>query len=292
MTTVIDEIKAMAMLSHPFILKMYAWCKEPNAVVYECARKGNVVTAYGSDGFSFPHALKMCEHVANAVVYLHSWSPRAIVHGCLLPKNVLVTERWHAKLVKCGKSLRSDFQDYLSSTIARDGVLDSAVPYTAPEVLAAEQPLCTTASDVFSLGVLVIEILNGQMPYKSAMEAGIAFEELKQKIVGGDLSAMTEIKSSWGPGLSSALTSALDREPEKRTDAGVVCHALHLVMQQMESLDSKLLAADIKETEQQELVEETIEDTLALWGRIRIKPEQIKKGRKLGVGGFADVYSW
>ena len=281
----VEEIQAMAMLSHPFILKMYAWCKTPNAIVYECAKKGNVVSAYGSEGFSFPHAVRMSEQVANAVVYLHSWSPAAIVHGCLLPKNVLVTERWHAKLVKCGKSLRSDFQDYLSKKILREGDLDSAVPYTAPEVMAAEQPACATASDAYSLAVLVVEILKGRRPFAQVQAPS---EDLKRMIVSGELSAASEIDARWNPALITVLRSALDREPQRRTDAGVICHSLHKVMQAIESSDTKLLEADIKETEQQELIEETIEDTLALWCRIQIKPTQIKQGRKLGVGGFAD----
>lgn len=100
--------------------------------------------------------LQLCE----ALQYVHQ---RLVVHGDLKPGNVLVSAEGRIKLLDFGiaRLLGSGEEDVTRLTGALPRPMTSA--YASPEQMSGEPP--TTSSDIYSLGVLLYELLCGERPY-------------------------------------------------------------------------------------------------------------------------------
>lgn len=103
--------------------------------------------------------LELFRQVCAAVSYAHR---RLIVHRDLKPSNILVTESGQVKLLDFGiaKVLSSDAQQ-ARNTATQLGMMTP--DYASPEQFRGEQ--VTTATDVYSLGVVLYELLTGALPY-------------------------------------------------------------------------------------------------------------------------------
>ncbi|HEX8246766.1 MAG TPA: serine/threonine-protein kinase [Pyrinomonadaceae bacterium] len=106
--------------------------------------------------------LDLFRKVCAAVAFAHR---NLIVHRDLKPSNILVNEDGIPKLLDFGisKILSSEFDSLNSATITRLGVMTPA--YASPEQLRRES--VTTATDIYSLGVILYELLSGHRPFET-----------------------------------------------------------------------------------------------------------------------------
>lgn len=104
--------------------------------------------------------LKICEGVS----FAHS---NLIVHRDLKPGNILVTERYDPKLLDFGIAKLLDPEEGITHTQMENRMMTPA--YAAPEQLAGKT--ITTACDIYALGVLLFEILVGEVPERDTTNA-------------------------------------------------------------------------------------------------------------------------
>ncbi len=116
--------------------------------------------------------LRLFLQVADAVAYAHA---RLIVHRDLKPSNILVTARGEVKLLDFGvaKLLEDDAPAAanLTQQIGRAVTPD----YASPEQVSG-RPV-TVASDVYSLGIVLYELLTGERPYRVERYSAAALED-------------------------------------------------------------------------------------------------------------------
>jgi serine/threonine protein kinase len=152
-----QERRIVASLEHPNIARMLDAGTTPQGVPYLVMEyvDGVPLNRYASDhDLSRDARLSLFRSVCDAVAYAHR---NLIVHRDLKPGNILVTEDGAPKLLDFGiASLmgepRPDFTGPLQMTAA----------YASPEQLAGQN--ITTASDIYSLGVILFELLTGEKP--------------------------------------------------------------------------------------------------------------------------------
>jgi serine/threonine protein kinase len=117
--------------------------------------------------------LALFRQVCSAVSYAHS---QLIVHRDLKPSNILITKDKNVKLLDFGiaKVLNSDSQES-PGTATQLGMMTPA--YASPEQIRGEK--VTTVSDVYSLGVVLYELLAGERPYRTE---GKSYPELLELV--------------------------------------------------------------------------------------------------------------
>ncbi len=150
--------------------------------------------------------LKVC----NAVNYAHR---NLVVHRDIKPGNILVAADGEPKLLDFGlaKILKEHDLDPGSTKTAFRALTPS---YASPEQLL-DEPI-TTASDVYSLGVVLYELLTGELPFKTE---GRALADVVSAITEGEASAPSSVKGAPAKlkgDLDNIVLMALRKVPEER----------------------------------------------------------------------------
>ncbi|KAH0687777.1 hypothetical protein KY290_019373 [Solanum tuberosum] len=152
-----EHMRRLGRLSHPNLLPLvaYYYRKEEKLLVYDYASNGSLAShLHGNHSrLDWSSRLKIIKGVAKALAYLHNELPSlALPHGHLKSSNVL--------LDKYSNPLLMDYT--LVPLVNLSQVQHLLVAYKAPEY--AQQGRITRKTDVWSLGILILETLTGKLP--------------------------------------------------------------------------------------------------------------------------------
>lgn len=143
--------------------------------------------------------LDLFRNVCSAVNFAHR---NLIVHRDLKPSNILVNDEGLPKLLDFGisKILSAELEDANAATVTKLGVMTPG--YASPEQLQSKS--VTTATDIYSLGVILYELLSGHRPF-----------ETKE----GDLKEIYNAVLENEPPPPSVLVDTFSKEFKKKTEA-------------------------------------------------------------------------
>lgn len=203
------ERDILAALEHPLIARLYdAGITDQGRPWLAMERvTGLPIDMYCREfHLGVPQRLRLFLQVADAVAYAHA---RLIVHRDLKPMNILVTADSEIRLLDFGvaKLLEDDTVPAanLTQLMGRPVTPD----YASPEQVSG-RPV-TVATDIYSLGVVLYELLTGERPYRLGRPSAAAMEEA---ILAADVPrASTRVKSE--PRLARQLRGDLDTILEK-----------------------------------------------------------------------------
>ncbi len=158
------ERQILASLDHPHIARLFDGGATADGRPYYVMEyiEGRTITEYSrSNDLTINERLKLFRKVCSAVQYAHQ---NLVVHRDIKPSNILVTNDGTVKLLDFGIAKLLKPELYFQ-TLAPETAGQVMTPqYASPEQVRSET--ITTASDIYSLGVLLYELLTGQRPYR------------------------------------------------------------------------------------------------------------------------------
>jgi TolB-like protein/tRNA A-37 threonylcarbamoyl transferase component Bud32 len=178
----IQERDILASLEHPLIARFYDAGIDPNGLPYfamEYVRGERLTVWCDTHRLGVPERLKLILQTLDALQYAHA---HLVVHRDLKPSNILVNEAGQVRLLDFGVArLLADDQEDSRLTVVYGPALTPE--YASPEIARGE--CVQAASDVYSMGVVIYELLTGCLPY--GVRGRASAEELEQSIVAAEV---------------------------------------------------------------------------------------------------------
>ncbi len=203
------EAKAIGRLSHPGIVTVYDVGKDQDTVYiameYVTGRPLDEVARSG--GLTTDQAVEVVCQVAAALDYAHG---KGIVHRDVKPSNIIVGDGNTTKLTDFGIA---HMEDPATGTMTQAGEILGTPAYMSPEQVKGQS--VDGRSDLFSLGVILYELVVGQRPFGGNNLAAI-FHSIAQQ----EPKAPVEIDPFVSKRLSETILKAIAKDPDQRFQSG------------------------------------------------------------------------
>ncbi|XP_022132901.1 probable serine/threonine-protein kinase At1g01540 [Momordica charantia] len=228
------EVEAIGRVRHKNLVRLLGYCAEGahRMLVYEYINNGNLEQLlHGDVGPSSPLTWEIRMNIilgtAKGLAYLHEGLEPKVVHRDIKSSNILLDKQWNSKVSDFGlaKLLCSD-NSYITTRVM------GTFGYVAPEY--ASTGMLNERSDVYSFGILVMEIISGRNPvdYSRPPEEVNLVDWLKRMVTDRNPEGVLDPKLSEKPtsrALKRALLVALrcvDPNSQKRPKMGHIIHML------------------------------------------------------------------
>jgi serine/threonine protein kinase/tetratricopeptide (TPR) repeat protein len=202
----LSEARAVARLNHPNIVTVYDAVEyEDTPFIVEELADGGVLRFHSPPGMrrSIEYVLQICAALAHA----HA---NGIIHRDIKPDNVLLTSSGIVKLTDFGLAHNMD-----ATQPSDDGSIVGTLAYLAPEIIQGAQP--SPQSDLYALGVLLYELLTGELPFK-----GADIHNLLNKVLFSDIIPPAALNAAIPTPLNDLVVQLIQRSPDARPSAAQV----------------------------------------------------------------------
>jgi len=167
----VQEAKATAALNHPNILNVYEIDEQDHGIFFVMeflegrTLRSHISSLKSSMGIPYTQAIEWTMQIANG---LHTAHQKNIVHRDIKPENIMVTNNGQLKIMDFGiAKLKS------GSGLTRTGTSLGTFSYMSPE--QAQGMPADHRSDIWSLGVVLYEMLTTDLPFKAEHEAALLY---------------------------------------------------------------------------------------------------------------------
>ena len=207
------EARAAARLSHPNIVAVFDQGVEADRpyIVMEYVQGCTLRALIRREGRLSPaSALNYLEPVVRALAVAHDVG---LVHCDVKPENVLISEQGVVKVTDFGLAKAVTGQ----TNTATQGMLIGTVSYISPERVTTNK--ATSRSDVYSVGVMLYELLTGQKPHRGDSPIQIAYSHVHHDIPAPS-TALTRGRRTIPPYLDALVLACTRRDPSQRPADG------------------------------------------------------------------------
>ncbi|GMV28124.1 MAG: hypothetical protein AMXMBFR59_02490 [Rhodanobacteraceae bacterium] len=207
------EARSMASLNDPHIIQIYFIGEHEGQTffVMEFVEGESLGSLLKRDGKLRPEqAARVIYQTAMGLATAHD---KGVIHRDIKPGNLMVTSRGAIKIADFGIALvTQDFSKKLTST----GEFVGTPGYLSPEVCLGKP--VDSRSDIFSLGIVLFEMLTGRMPFTDESPLGLMLE-----VVRAEIPDVRQLNSDVDAELSRILSRMIAKDPNERYNN---CHEL------------------------------------------------------------------
>ena len=209
------EARSMAALSDPHIIQIfYIGTDEATSQPFfamEYVEGDSLSTVLKRDGkLGVDNALKILHQTAQGLATAHD---HGVIHRDIKPGNLMLSQRGQVKIADFGIALTTaDISKKLTST----GEFVGTPGYLSPEVCMGKP--VDQRSDIFSLGIVLFEMLSGRIPFSDESPLGLMLEVVKSEIPD-----IQQLNAEVDAATAAILARMVAKEPEQRFQS---CHDL------------------------------------------------------------------
>ena len=193
-------------LSHPNIVEMYD-VGEDNGTYYIVMeyiegrtlkqllkKRGNLTT---------PEVVDIMLQLTDGIAYAHD---KYIIHRDLKPQNIMISDDGKIKITDFGIAVALN-----STQLTQTNSVMGSVHYLPPEQASGKG--ATTKSDIYSMGIMLFELLTGKLPFKGENAVEIALKHMKD-----DIPSVKKLNSNVPQSLENIVLKATAKNPKNRYD--------------------------------------------------------------------------
>ncbi len=210
------EARTASLLSHPGICTIYEFGEHEGRLFLAMEFiEGCSLRQFPQRNGSLEFFTELIVQAAAALAAAHS---AGIVHRDVKPENMMVRSDGHLKLVDFGLARFAPGLQQAGFATA-PGMRAGTLAYMSPEQLRAEE--VSSASDIFSLGIVLYEFASGRHPFVAGSQA-----EMSTAILTETPPSVREFNPEVSPALNSLIQQMLHKDPRLRPTAAEVYAAL------------------------------------------------------------------
>ena len=170
------EAQSATSLAHPNIVSIYDVGEEDDSIYYIVMEyvEGQTLKQYIQQAFTyscFKDALNIMKQLTSAISHAHQ---NHIIHRDIKPQNILMDQNGNVKITDFGIAMA------LSATsITQTNSVLGSVHYLSPE--QARGGMANNKSDIYSLGIVMFELLTGRLPFSGESAVSIALKHFQSE---------------------------------------------------------------------------------------------------------------
>jgi formylglycine-generating enzyme required for sulfatase activity/tRNA A-37 threonylcarbamoyl transferase component Bud32 len=157
------EAKAASLLNHPGIVKIYELVdKDPIMVLVEEYVEGDTLDRLiQKKTLTQKEQLNLVAKIADALAYAHD---NRVIHRDIKPANIMVDSHGEPRILDFGLAKREGIDD----SMTQEGQLVGTIVYMSPEQANGHVKMISGASDQYSLGIILFQMITGELPFRGA----------------------------------------------------------------------------------------------------------------------------
>ncbi len=201
----LQEARSTARLNHPSIVTLYDVAESSDGslfAVMEYVDGDSLAGRLTTNSIKLADGIEILVQVAQALGYAHR---RGFVHRDLKPGNILIDQEGRARVADFGLAIHEDSQRM------RVGELAGTPAYMAPEQVRGETHRLDGRTDIWSLGVVLYEMLTGKLPF-----SGATVDELFDEILHRRPRPPRQLNRDTLPALDRICCICLSADVERR----------------------------------------------------------------------------
>ena len=199
------EARVAAAIRHPYVVAIHDTGID-QGTVYICSEliDGVTLSQWNRESCHSPHAAaEMMHKIVLAIEAIHA---NSVIHRDLKPSNVMVDQEGNPQVMDFGLAK----QDVFEATMTLSGEVLGTPAYMSPEAAKGESRSSDPRTDIYSIGVILYELLTGELPFRGD------FTQLVQQILHVKACSPIELNPEVPRALETICLKCLEKKPADR----------------------------------------------------------------------------